>query len=81
MSKHRLHPLSDLGLLTIAEVAERKGRHAVTVQRWIAEGLIDYYVTPGTRPIYLFREADVTAFVAPVAGRPKKVGKKGRAKK
>jgi predicted site-specific integrase-resolvase len=66
-------PLSDYGLVTVDDAAQRRGWVVRTVQKWIMDGLLPVVCAgKGKRGVYLLREEDVTAFTPPARGRPKK---------
>ncbi|MFO0806015.1 MAG: helix-turn-helix domain-containing protein [Gemmataceae bacterium] len=65
-------PLSAVGLLTLAEVAERLECSLSAVQKWAAAGLLPVVVAgSGSRRTYLVREKDLKGFTRPTMGRPR----------
>jgi len=69
-------PLTDLGLMTIADVAARFGVSPRAVQLWINDGLLPVVVVGnGERRHFLLRSYDVSQFVRPPRGRPTKGAK------
>jgi excisionase family DNA binding protein len=66
-------PLSELGLISVADAAARMGCTVRSVQRWIALGnLAAAVAASGNRRTYLLRIADVDAFQVRPVGRPRK---------
>lgn len=64
-------PLSEFGLMTVAEACAAKGWAAKTVQNWIGAGLLPAVVIGAGRSArFLLRKSDVKAFVPPPRGRP-----------
>jgi|GEM_PF-2955395 len=78
-------PLSEFGLMTVADVCAEKGLAPKTVQNWINAGLLPVVVVGSGRSAkFLLREEDVKAFTPPARGRPAKEKsdpKKGKPKK
>jgi hypothetical protein len=67
-------PLSEVGLLSVADAAARKGVALRTFQKWVQDGLVPAVVAGGgMRAVHLFRPADVDAAVPPTRGAPRKV--------
>lgn len=67
--------LADYGLMTVQQVAESRGCHPRTVQRWIADGLLSAVSVRGQGPhaVYLVPVKLERKFVPPVkTGRPRK---------
>lgn len=62
-------PLSEFGLVTVAEAVAAKGWAAKTVQNWINAGLLPAVVIGAGRSArFLLRRSDVDAFTAPPRG-------------
>jgi excisionase family DNA binding protein len=60
-----------VGLLSVAEAAQRRGWSVSAVQKWIADGRLPAVVAGGgRRTVYLLRVRDVDRFVPPKRGRP-----------
>lgn len=73
-------PLSEFGLVTVADVCAARGWASKTVQNWIRAELLPVVVIGSGRSAkFLLRESDVKAFVPPARGRP--AAKKPAAKK
>jgi excisionase family DNA binding protein len=64
-------PLSELGLMTVAEACAAKGWSARAVQKWVQSGLLPAAVVGPGRTTFLLRKADVEKFVPPPRGRPR----------
>lgn len=67
--------LSDFGLLTVQQVAESRGCHPRTVQRWIAAGLLPAVPIQGSgpHPVYLVPAKIERKFTPPPkTGRPRR---------
>lgn len=65
-------PLSEVGLLTLPEVADRLQCSLSAVQKWTAAGLIPVVVVGGDiRRTFLVREKDLKGFKRPARGRPR----------
>src|SRR5262245_52930792 len=64
-------PLSDFGLMTVAQACEAKGWTPTTVSRWVRAGLIPAVVIgTGKGALFLLRRSDVAEFTPPARGRP-----------
>lgn len=75
-------PLAEVGLLSVADAAERRGWSVSAVQKWVQAGLIPVVVAGGgMRSTHLLRIKDVDAFTPPPRGRPPAGAKRGRKKK
>lgn len=67
--------LSDFGLETTEQAAERRGQHPATVRKLVADGAIPAVVVgTGRSARYLVRPADVDAVPVRGRGQPPKAG-------
>lgn len=65
--------MSDHTLLTVAEVAKRRGVIGSTVRKWCQTGrLVAKKVGVGNRATWLIAEESLAGFVPPSPGRPRK---------
>ncbi|AMV24617.1 hypothetical protein VT84_09490 [Gemmata sp. SH-PL17] len=65
-------PLSDMGLISVDDAAQRRNVNERTIRMWIEKDLLPVIVVgSGKRESYLLRAADVTALVAPPRGAPR----------
>ena len=72
-------PLSDVGLLSVADLCARFDVTPKTVQNWVALDLLPVVRVGSARGTFLFREADVKKFVKPQRGAP--TGARNKTKK
>jgi hypothetical protein len=74
MAEIETYSLADVGLMTVAEAAELKGKGPRAVQRWIADGHLKpvalHVGVGGNRVMYLLKIKDVEAFEPRPPGAP-----------